>query len=99
MKTLADGRYFKMKQRNDNVLWETETPVIPDHISIKEALHFAWSMPISTLITDAENKNLLMEKVELAKSFYKLSEADRAVLLLKTLEAPDRDKLEYYKKI
>ncbi len=99
MKTLADGRFFKRKQRNDDVIWETETPFIPDHISIKNALHFAWSMPISTLITGAENKNLLMENVGLAKSFYKLSKTDRAILLQKTLEAPDRDKIEYYKKI
>ncbi len=99
MKTLADGRYFKKKQRNGDVLWETNTPVIPNHVSMKEALHFVWSMPISTLITGAENKKLLMEKVELAKSFHKISEADRIILMQKTLEAPDRDKLEYYKKV
>ena len=46
-----------------------ENPVIPDKFSIPEAMNFAWSLPISTLITGAENKEFLEEKIMLSKNF------------------------------
>ena len=97
MKTLADGRFFSMKQTNERIIWETDKPVIPDHVSIKEALFFSWSLPISVLITGAENEELLQEKIELAKAFVNLSEEEKDHLLEKVSQAPDRDRVEYYK--
>ena len=100
MKTLADGRFFGRKEVLERgVIWETGNPVVPDHVSVRDALFFSWSMPISTLITGAENRSLLLEKVELAKQFAQLSETERGALLEKVVEAPDRDKVEYYKKV
>jgi aryl-alcohol dehydrogenase-like predicted oxidoreductase len=99
MKTLADGRFFGKKQTLDRVRWETDTPVIPGHISLKEALYFSWSLPISVLITGAENKDLLVEKIGLAREFVKLSEEEKDLILEKASQAPDRDKVEYYKRI
>jgi aryl-alcohol dehydrogenase-like predicted oxidoreductase len=99
MKTLADGRFFSKKQTGERIRWETETPVIPAHISIREALYFSWSLPISVLITGAENKDMLQEKIDLARGFVKLSDDERDQILDKASKAPDRDKVEYYKKI
>ena len=99
MKTPADGRFFGNKQMNGRTLWETDTPVIPGHISIREALYFSWSLPISVLITGAENKDLLTEKIQLAREFVKLSDEERDQILEKASQAPDRDKVEYYKDI
>ena len=99
MKTLADGRFFNKKEAKGRVRWETETPVIPDHISVKDALFFSWSMPISVLITGAENVTLLKEKIELAKEFVGMPETQRAALLAKVVKAPDREGIEYYKNI
>ena len=99
MKTLADGRFFSKKQVNDQVPWETETPVIPGHISVREALYFSWSLPVSVLITGAENKDLLMEKINLAREFVKLSDEEKDQILEKASRAPDRHMVEYYKKI
>jgi aryl-alcohol dehydrogenase-like predicted oxidoreductase len=99
MKTLADGRFFAKKQVNERIRWETGTPVIPNHISVRDALYFSWSMPISVLITGAENKNFLTEKIELAREFAKLSNEEKDLILEKAAGAPDRDKVEYYKKI
>jgi len=99
MKTLADGRAFGKKTMADRVRWETQTPVIPDHVSIREALYFAWSLPISVLITGAENKPLLTEKIALAQSFVELPEEERLDILQRAAAAPDRDKVEYYKNI
>ncbi len=99
MKTLADGRFFSKKQTLERVRWETETPVIPGHISIRDALYFSWSLPISVLITGAENKDMLKEKIELAKGFVKLSDEEKQQILEKASAAPDLGKVEYYKKI
>jgi aryl-alcohol dehydrogenase-like predicted oxidoreductase len=99
MKTLADGRFFPKKQTLEKIRWETETPVIPGHISLKEALYFSWSLPISVLITGAENKDLLSEKIAMARDFVKLSAGEKDLILEKASQTPDRDKVEYYKNI
>jgi uncharacterized protein len=99
MKTLADGRFFINKKVNDRLLWETETPVVPDHVSIQEALFFSWSLPVSVLITGAENSTMLREKISLAKAFVKQTEEDKNKLLDKISLAPDLNSVEYYKRI
>ena len=99
MKTLADGRFFSKKQTLDRVRWETDTPVIPGHISLREALYFSWSLPISVLITGAENKDLLVEKIQMTRDFIAQSEEEKDQILQKASMAPDREKVEYYKRI
>ncbi len=98
MKTLSDGRFFKEKKLKDRVLWTSDDPLIPNYISVKEALYFAWSLPVSVLITGAENKELLEEKIELAKSFTDLSAANRQALVDKVFEKAG-NQIEYYKKL
>jgi aryl-alcohol dehydrogenase-like predicted oxidoreductase len=99
MKTLAAGRYFGKTRIGDQVRWETETPVIPGYISIRDALYFSWSLPVSVLITGAENKELLLEKIELAREFTRLTQEEKDQILDKASRAPDRDEVEYYKDI
>ncbi len=53
MKTLSDGRFFKEKRVLDKTQWKSTNPIIPNYISIKEALNFVWSLPVSVLITGA----------------------------------------------
>lgn len=97
MKTLADGRFFRLKQAGERVQWRTDSPVVPDRISIAEALGFAWSLPISVLITGAENAKLVNEKVELAKAFKPLNSTARAQLVAKVAGFAD-GKVEYFKR-
>lgn len=99
MKTLAAGRFFGRTKIGDELRWETGTPVIPDYLSLKEALYFSWSLPVSVLITGAENKTLLLEKIKLAKEFTKISEEEKEQIFDKVSPAPDRDEVEYYKNI
>ena len=97
MKTLADGRFFPIKRRLDDVQWESDDPVIPDRMSIKEVLHFVWSLPVSVLISGAENANFINEKIELAKSFIAMSEDQRNRLIENVADLAD-GKVEYYKR-
>jgi predicted aldo/keto reductase-like oxidoreductase len=51
MKSLSDGRFFKEKKVLDKIQWESDDPLVPNYISVKEALYFTWSLPVSVLIT------------------------------------------------
>ena len=98
MKTLSDGRFFREKKVLDKMVWESADPIVPDSVSVKEALYFVWSLPVSVLITGAENKELIQEKILLAKNFTSLSENDRLGLIEKVIEKAG-NKVEYYKKV
>ena len=98
MKTLSDGRFFREKKVLNEIQWKADDPLVPNYISVKEALYFVWSLPVSVLITGAENKELLREKIELATSFTKLSENERNGLIAKVVEKAGNE-VEYYKKV
>lgn len=99
MKTLADGRFFPKKVMNGEVKWTTDKPVVPERVSLREALNFAWSMPISVLITGAENADLIREKVQLARDFTKMSEKQRQKLVTKVEDLSSIGEVEYYKQV
>lgn len=99
MKTMADGRFFGKKMRLDDLLWETDNPIVPNRLSIKEALYFVWSLPVSVLITGAENKDLMVEKIKLAKDFSSFKEKQRTKLIAKVADLADDGKIEYYKNL
>lgn len=98
MKTLSDGRFFAEKKRLDKIEWTSENPVVPNYLSIKEALYYVWSLPVSVLITGAEKTEFIEDKIELANSFVKLTEAERIAILEKTTGV-NNAKVEYYKKV
>ena len=66
---------------------------------MEEALSFAWSLPISVLITGAENPQLLREKVSMARRFEQLSERERLDLIEKVAELNNPKDVEYYKNV
>jgi aryl-alcohol dehydrogenase-like predicted oxidoreductase len=99
MKTMADGRFFGQKVRLDDIQWETDKPVVPERLSIKEALYFVWSLPVSVLITGAENEKLIKEKIKLAKNFSGFTESERTALISKVSDLASEGKIEYYKNI
>lgn len=96
MKTLADGRFFGVKKMPGRVVWRSDDPAVPGYLSIRDALHFAWSLPVSVLITGAENASLVREKVDLARSFTGMSAEERLELVEKVASLAD-GKVEYYK--
>lgn len=97
MKTLADGRFFGQKVVGPKTVWEAENPVIPGRLSISDAIHFALSLPVSVLVTGAENPGFLREKAVLARAFHRLDDAGRRALIEKVAEDALGGKVEYYK--
>jgi len=94
IKSLADGRFFSKKEQYD---WTTDDPLIPNYLSIKEAMHFVWSLPVSVLISGNENATFMREKISIARSFIKLSEEQRTALIDKVTGIALTGKVEYYK--
>jgi len=97
MKTLADGRFFGSKMVNGKETWTLDKPVVPDVISIEECIHFALSLPISVLITGAENPQLVEEKASMVRNFSRLSEKQRLALADKVASFAEAGNVEYYK--
>ncbi len=99
MKTLADGRFFARKKRLDRIQWETDQPVVPGRASLTEALQFVWSLPVSVLITGAENARLMKEKIRLARDFVPLQQQAQNELIARVADMATGGKVEYYKRI
>ena len=98
MKTLADGRFFARKEMHGKVHWNSDDPVVPGRVSLQDALYFAWSLPISVLITGAETAALMQEKIEMARSFVEQGPEERAALVERVADLAAEGKVEYYKK-
>jgi predicted aldo/keto reductase-like oxidoreductase len=75
IKSLGGGSFFGSSPRLPG--WNVEDPVIPARISVREALDFVWSLPVSTLVTGAENAEMLQEKIDLANNFVPMEEEKR----------------------
>ena len=95
IKSLADGRFFAQKKKAN---WTSDNPIIPNYLSIKEAMHFVWSLPVSVLISGNENATFMREKIALARSFSKLSEEERLALVDKVKDIALSGTVEYFKK-
>jgi aryl-alcohol dehydrogenase-like predicted oxidoreductase len=96
IKSLADGRFFARKEQAN---WTSDDPIIPNYMSIKEAMHFVWSLPVTVLISGNENATYMREKITIARSFSKLTEEQKMALVDKVSNIALTGKVEYYKKM
>lgn len=69
---------------------------VMDHVTVREAIHFAMSMPVDVLVTGAQNPEMLQEKIDLAHSFTKLSSDEQRRLIEKVAHLGGNS-IEYYK--
>ncbi len=93
MKSLANGGFFggsSHGQHGDN------PKIVPNRVSIAEAVSFAWSLPVSVLITGFNNPQQMEEKIALANSFVALNEQQRQDLIDKVADLAGR-RVEFYK--
>jgi predicted aldo/keto reductase-like oxidoreductase len=90
MKTLAFGAFFGRNQPANS------PKLIPDRLSVAEALSFVWSLPVSVLVTGADNPEMLQEKIDLARKFQAMDESQRKALIAKVADLAGPT-LEWYK--
>jgi len=95
MKTLANGGFFGGDRHYQN---EGPGPkLIPDRISVEQALRFAWSLPVSIALTGPDDAAMLQEKIDLLRRFKTMSEADRKQVVADVAGAVEGDSVEFYK--
>ena len=95
MKVLGEGAFFGRRPSDEED--RPNTAIIPGRLSVKEALYFVWSLPVSVIITGPDNAEMLREKIALAKSFSKMSEEKRWDLIEKVADIAVKGDLEDYK--
>lgn len=93
MKSLANGGFFGGSSHGQH---GNNPKLIPDRVSIAQAINFTWSLPISVLITGADNPQQLQEKIALANSFSALDQSQRQILIDKVADLAGR-RVEFYK--
>jgi aryl-alcohol dehydrogenase-like predicted oxidoreductase len=95
MKTLANGGFFGGRSHGSN-----EGPgkaVIPDVISLEQAMRFVWSLPVSVALVGPDDPAMLQEKIDMVKGFKTMSKAERQQLVAQVNEAMIGEGVEYYK--
>lgn len=93
MKTLANGGFFG---GTSHFMHGNKPKIVPNVLTIEEALYFSWSLPISVLVTGADDATMLQEKIDLAKKFRALDESERMKLVEK-VAGFEGQFVEYYK--
>ena len=93
MKTLANGGFFGGSFHGQH---GNRPRVVPNRLSIQEALHFVWSLPVSVIVTGPDNIEQLEEKISLARTFSGLSEEERVELIERVADMAGRG-VEFYK--
>ncbi len=95
MKTLSNGGFFGGATHH---VKGNNLKLIPKVVSVQEAIHFVWSLPVSTLVTGPDNVAMMQEKIDLAKSFKKMNEKLRIELVERVGNSNlEGAKVEYYK--
>ena len=95
MKTLSNGGFFGGTSHFEG---GKNPKIVPNVVTVQEAIHFVWSLPVSTLITGANDVPMLQEKIDLARSFKKMNEKSRIELVDRVGNADlDGAKVEFYK--
>ena len=93
MKSLANGGFFRASA---NVQPENNSMIVPNRVSIAEAINFTWSLPIRVLVTGADNPAQMQEKIDLANSFVEMDTAQRQGLIDKVADLAGKE-VEFYK--
>jgi aryl-alcohol dehydrogenase-like predicted oxidoreductase len=68
--------------------------VIPDRLSVQEALRYVWSLPVSTLVSGMGSVDHLKANVASARSFVTMSETERQALIAKVADVAQTGEME-----
>ncbi len=86
MKTLAAGDFLRGRGGL--------APIVPELVSIEDALRFVWSLPVSSLVSGMAKVEHVKENAGYAAHFVPMSEAQRAELIARVAEPARTGRLE-----
>lgn len=93
MKALANGGFFGGSQHGRH---GPNPKVVPNRVSVSEAIRFVWSLPVSTLVTGPDDAKQMQEKIDIAKTFTGMEDDERQALIEK-VEDMAGTTVEFYK--
>ena len=93
MKALANGGFFGGLQHGKH---GPNPKVVPNRVSISEAIRFVWSLPVSTIVTGPDDAKQMQEKIDIAKTFTGMDDDERQALIEK-VEDMAGTTVEFYK--
>ena len=93
MKALANGGFFGGSRHGRH---GTNPKVVPNRVSVSEAVRFVWALPVSTLVTGPDNADQMQEKIDIAKTFTGMDDDERQQLIEK-VEDMAGTTVEFYK--
>ena len=93
MKSLANGGFFGGTQHGRH---GTNPKVVPNRVSVSEAVRFVLALPVSTLVTGPDNAQQMQEKIDIAKNFTSMEDDERQRLIDK-VEDMAGTTVEFYK--
>lgn len=70
--------------------------VVPDRMTVADALHFVWSLPVSCLISGPDSAEQFTQTIGIARAFSGMNEDRRKELIAKVADISGNG-LEYYK--
>ena len=93
MKSLANGGFFGGSRHGKH---GPNPRVVPNRVTIQDAIRFVWSFPVSTLVTGPDNAEQLQEKIDIAKRFSGMKQDERERLIEKVADMAGTT-VEFYK--
>lgn len=93
MKSLGNGGFFGGSAHGKH---GNNPKIVPNRVSIAEAVSFSWSLPVSVLVTGFNDPQQMQEKIDIANSFVSLDEQQRQDLIDKVADLAGR-RVEFYK--
>ncbi|MEO0587329.1 MAG: aldo/keto reductase, partial [Planctomycetota bacterium] len=90
MKSLGNGTFTDKRDIG------RDAPIVPEAVSVEDALRYAWSLPITSLVTGVDDTAQLAENCAVAREQRVMPEAERDALVARLAEYAGRAR-EYYK--
>ena len=72
------------------------TPVVPELVTLEQALGYVWSLPVSVLISGMENAKQVQQNAAVARKANTLDDSERLKLIATVEKFSGRD-VEFYK--
>jgi len=97
MKILGGGGLTGVPIKWGGTPGETRESVIPEKIGFEEALHFAWSLPVSTTTLGCTTVQQIKDDIQYLHSFAGMDEAKRKELTGRLKDLAMQNNFEHYK--
>lgn len=91
MKSFSDGRFFGKNH------FETDDPIIPNYLSVEEALWFVLSQPVTCLVSGNDKLEYLEENLDVVRRYAGMTAAEQERIVSRVAKFADEKSLVPYR--